>query len=471
MTSHGQVVDTTARASMSERVATWSLRRRFALIAVMVLVASTGIGGVAMYWAEVAENDQVRDARLEQSAVTLLHFAESVRNPGSFNDPTIALHLNMRPAAALSYRYQVWSREGALLLRAPGASASRPLTALSHRGFATVRIDDEDSRVFAVPTDDGALVVQLAESISGRWIDIARRISRDMCYLLISYGLVSVLAWLMLRRAVRAIEATAHQLEHRNPLDLAALRIDNPPKELLPTLTAIDVLFARVGLALSSERHFTAVAAHEMRTPLAGLRAHAQLASTARDGTELQEALQAVRSGVDRVSHLIDQLLDLARLDALPSGSAPRLERVNVADVYQAAMVDMEFRAPGKQTRVNARLDAEEIHGHRAALSMLLRNLLANAILYSPAGAVVEVCCTAHEGGVALTVDDAGPGIRQADRQNAFERFNRLGLSRVDGVGLGLSIVLSVVELHRARIQLLDSPLGGLRVQVDFPNA
>jgi signal transduction histidine kinase len=469
--SDAQVVDALGPAGLPARVATWSMQRRFAQIALLVLVASSGIGGVAMYWAEAADSDEFRDERLELTGATLLNLAESVRASTASSMKTVTLPLNMRPTAARRYRYQIWSRDGALLLRDAESSASRPLTALSQRGFATVLIDNEEYRVLDVHSGDGALNIQIAESTSERWTDIAREMSRGMGYLLISYFVVSILAWLMMRRALRAIESLAHQLGHRSPLDLAALRIDNPPRELLPTLGAIDMLFARVGRALSSERQFTAVAAHEMRTPLAGLRAHAQLASAARDDAELQESLQAVRSGVDRVSHLLDQLLDLARLDALPAGSVPQRVRVHFSDVYQAAMVDVGLQAFDKRTWVSARFDVEEIYGHRGALSMLLRNLLANAILYSPEGGRVEVCCAAHEGGIALTVDDAGPGIRQADRQNAFERFNRLGQSRVNGVGLGLSIVLSVVELHGARIRLLDSPLGGLRVQVDFPTA
>jgi signal transduction histidine kinase len=456
---------------MTDRVATWSLRQRLALVAIFVLVASIAFGGAALYWAASVETDQILDSRLEQFGATVLSFAEQGLDPAAADAGGLLQPLKTRPSAALLYRYQIWSRDGSLLMRSHEAPESVPLAATSQLGFSTVSVDGEEYRVFALPSKNRALIVQVSENISERWLDIGRLTAYYMGYLVLPFGMVFVAAWLLVRRAFRAVEATAQQLDNRNPLDLTPLRIDNPPKDLLPILNSIDMLFARVGQALSTERRFTSVAAHELRTPLAGLRAHAQLASTASDPVEQQDALRSVLAGVDRVSHLIDQLLDLARVEALPAHSAGLLEPVNLAELHRAVMEDIALKASAKQIQVSARFDVEVLQGHRAALSMLLRNLLANAVIYSPANSTVEVQCVALADAIALIVDDAGTGIRAEDRQQAFERFNRLGQSRVDGVGLGLSIVLSVVELHHARIQLLDSPLGGLRVLVLFAQA
>jgi two-component system OmpR family sensor kinase/two-component system sensor histidine kinase QseC len=464
-----QALGPAGRASLPERVATWSMKRRFALIATFVLVTSIAFGGLVMFWIESAENDQLRDERLQQLAATLQLFSEVDLRQAALDGSTPMRALRMRQSDSLGYEYQIWSGDGVLLAHSPDAPASRPLAALSQAGFVSVDLDGKASRTFTLPSSDRRLIVQVAEDTTDRWPDIEAHIAEDMTYLLIPYAGVIGLAWLMLRRTVRAIEATANQLERCNPLDMGPVRIEDPPKELVPSLNAIDMLFARVNGALSSERQFTAVAAHEMRTPLAGLRAHAQLASSARDDAELQESLQAVRSGVDRVSHLLDQMLDLARLDALTPEHSQRLERVKMSDVCRAVLLDLNHLASRRQTQIDVRCDAQEIDGHSGALSMLLRNLLINAIAYGPMGATVTVSVITQGDSVVLTVDDAGPGIREADRQRAFERFNRLGERRVQGVGLGLSIVLSVVDLHGASIQLLDSPLGGLRVQVEFP--
>jgi signal transduction histidine kinase len=453
---------------MTDRIATWSLRQRLALVAVFVVVSSIAFGGAALYWAASVETDQILDSRLEQFGATVLSFAEQGLDPAAADPGGLLQPLKTRPSAALLYRYQIWSRDGSLLMRSHEAPERVPLAATSQLGFSTVSVDGEEYRVFSLPSNDRALIVQVSENISERWLDIGRLTVSYMGYLVLPFGVVFVAAWLLLRRVFRAVEATADQLDHRNPLDLTPLRVDNPPKDLLPILNSIDMLFARVGQALSTERRFTSVAAHELRTPLAGLRAHAQLASVASDPVELRDALQSILTGVDRVSHLIDQLLDLARVEALPAHSASLLVPVNIAGLHRAVMEDIGHKALAKQMQVRARFEVEVVQGHHVALSMLLRNLLANAILYSPLGSTVEVRCAARTDAVALTIDDAGPGIRAEDRQLAFERFNRLGRSRVDGVGLGLSIVLSVVELHHARIQLLDSPLGGLRVLVLF---
>jgi signal transduction histidine kinase len=165
---------------------------------------------------------------------------------------------------------------------------------------------------------------------------------------------------------------------------------------------------------------------------------------------------------------MLDQLLDLARIEALPNDGTRRLEQVNISEVYEDVMNDLEPARAKKQISLGALFLVTELHGHEFGLYVLLRNLLANAILYSPMGGRVEVHCAPQGKRISLTVDDAGPGIPAVDRESAFERFNRLGQMQTEGVGLGLSIVLSVVELHGAKIELLDSPLGGLRVQVLF---
>jgi len=131
-------------------------------------------------------------------------------------------------------------------------------------------------------------------------------------------------------------------------------------------------------------------------------------------------------------------------------------------------MDDIGPRMTGKRITCDVRFMVVALEGHHFAVSVLLRNLLANALLYSPVGGRIAVQSEALADTVVLSVDDSGPGIAPHDRERAFERFNRLGQTKTEGVGLGLAIVLSVVELHRARIELLDSPLGGLRVQVTF---
>lgn len=451
------------------RVSSWSLRRRLTLIAAAAMVASIAFGGVAMYWAASIESDQMLDASLEQLGATVLSFVEQDMSDGSLDAQGKPGPLKTRPSASLLYRYQVWSRRGELLMRSHEAPADAPLVDLARLGFSTVVIGGETYRVLALPSKDKAVVVQVAENIDEQWREVGSVTVYYMGFLLVPFAVVFGVAWAMLQRSLGSVQSMAGQLSDRNPLNLAPIEVDDPPREMLPILKSIDQLFERVGHALSTERRFTSIAAHEMRTPLAGLRAQSQLASSALDEGDRQEALAALRVGVDRASHMLDQLLDLARIEALPADGAVPMERLRLSDVFNDVIEDLGPRALERQVVVHARFDADEVLGHRFALFVLLRNLLANAILYSPGQGSVQVRAAAEGHGIVLTIDDAGAGIAAADRERAFDRFERLGKTGATGVGLGLSIALSVVELHRAKIQLLDSPLGGLRVRVLFP--
>ncbi len=430
------------------------------------MVASLLFGGVAMYWAASIQENQMLDARLEQFGATVLVFTEERLDDIAGGGAVKLPNLKTRASAALLYRYQVWSGHGSLLMRSHEAPADRPIMPIGQFGFATVLIDDEESRAFSLPSKNGQFVIQVAENLGEGWREIGITTSYYVAFLLVPWVLIFATTWLLTGRSLRDIDRMAAQLHQRNPLDLTPIQLEKPPKELLPILASTDALFDRIGTALSAERRFTSLAAHEMRTPLAGLRAQAQLAGSARDESERQQALRALRLGVDRASHMLDQLLDLAHVEALPASVGQDMQPITISDVYQAVMEDLGPKGIEKQLSFSARFLVEEIPGHAFAMFVLLRNLLANAILYAPPGGKVAIGTSRLGEFVAITVDDSGPGIAAADRERAFERFNRLGQTKTEGVGLGLSIVLSVIERHEARIRLLDSPLGGLRVEI-----
>lgn len=234
-------------------------------------------------------------------------------------------------------------------------------------------------------------------------------------------------------------------------------------------LDAINGLVSRLGQALSVERNFTSQAAHELRTPLAAARGHAQLAARADTPQQSVAALKAMMSSIDHVNHLQTQLLDLAQCDALAVQTGKAHAPVRLRNVYHDVMADLGPAAAQRQIAMTDLFEADEVRAAHLGLHLLLHNLLMNAIRYAPSGGRVDIASSAAEGDVLLTVDDSGPGIPAAQREGAFERFERLGRSDGEGVGLGLSIVRSVAAAHDATVRLLDSPLGGLRVQVRFP--
>lgn len=456
---------------MTSRTSNWSLRVRLVWISTLALVAAMVLGGIAMYWAATIEENQMLDSRLEHLGATILSFVEEELEEElhevSAEHHSLPLKMKTRASATLLYRFQVWTRHGTLLMRSNEASADTPLMALQNLGYGSIEIDGETHRTFALPTSNGELVVQVAENNEERLAQTGKVAGYYMGFLLLPFGCVVGATWLMFRHSLHSLESLANQLRHRTSQDLTNVVVDKPPQELLPILKAVDMFFERMRGALSVERRFTSVAAHEMRTPLAGLRAHAQLAATADNPMELGEALDAVMVGVDRATHLLEQLLDLARVEGLEQHEGLDVS-VDVAAVYQSVLASIRPLKSARQLVFQDDFQVPTVVCAEFGLRLLLGNLLGNAALYTPDGGQVNVSTADSSAGVALTVDDSGPGIPASSRQRAFERFDRLGRTNTDGVGLGLSIVRSIVQIHGASIELLDSPLGGLRVLVVF---
>ena len=426
------------------------------------------LGGLAMYWAAQTRDRDTLDARLEHMATAVMLFFEHEIEEGEISSTETVSRLRGHATESTLYRYQVWTRDGFLVLRSNDASETTPLVELARTGYASIQIDDEEYRVLAMASRDGGVIVQVAECIDERETRLGLVTLDYMAFLLPPFGLALGATGLMLRRSFSSLSVLADHLRHRSPLDITRPAVAEPPQELQPVLQSLDALIDRFGHALAVERRFTAVAAHELRTPLAGIRAQAQLAATAPTTSESNEALNLLMSGVDRAARVLEQLLDLARLESMGRYVGGKVEWVDVSSTYQDVMGELGPKALARRIILNARFGVDRIQGLEFPFYILMRNLVANAIQYSPAGGRVLVMTGKSEDGVVLTVDDSGPGISVAARDRAFERFNRLGQSETEGAGLGLSIVAQVVELHHAEIHLLDSPLGGLRVQVLF---
>lgn len=274
--------------------------------------------------------------------------------------------------------------------------------------------------------------------------------------------------WFATWRGLKPLDAVAAEIAQRDPERLDPVQPAAAPKEVRPLLDALNALFARVDAAMEKERAFTADAAHELRTPLAAISTQAQVAARARDAAERDHALAQLSASARRASHLVEQLLTLARLDpaARPAMSAVRLDRL-------AAEVCADHGAAALEKNIALELDAPQpvgIEGNEAMLRILLRNLVDNAVRYTPAGGKVGVGVTAREGAARLTVSDSGPGIPAEKRAEALRRWHRLAGQEIEGSGLGLSIVARIAELHGATLELVDG-IGrpGLAVRVTFP--
>jgi signal transduction histidine kinase len=260
-----------------------------------------------------------------------------------------------------------------------------------------------------------------------------------------------------------ASEVQRRQVNSLTPVDTAHL-----PKEVAPLVHELNRLLSRVDSALANQRAFIADAAHELRSPLTAVRLQLQLLHRATDETAAQEARARLGEAIDRAAHMIEQLLTLARSE--PRDVTTELKPVPLETPAAEAISDMHALAQSRHIELELQAEGDVwVRGDAAALRTLARNLVDNAVRYTPEGGKVEVHVKSSADGATLEVLDSGPGIPPADRERAFDRFYRRRAAPEGGSGLGLAIVKAVAERHGARIALDSAPLGGLRVAVTFP--
>jgi two-component system sensor histidine kinase QseC len=282
--------------------------------------------------------------------------------------------------------------------------------------------------------------------------------------------LLAAVAWWAVHQGVAPLRLLGRLLGARQAQALHPLLLERAPAEMQPMLAALNGLFARIAALLDSERRFTADAAHELRTPIAAIRTQAQVALGAADDASRQHALQATIEGCDRIRRLVEQLLTLSRLEA---GEDLLQEHVDLAPLVRQVVAEWAPQAIGKQQTIEFDGVAPcPVAGDPTLLAVLARNLVDNAVRYSPPAAQVRVRVHGAGGYVRLQVEDSGPGLDDADRQRLGERFFRVLGSGQAGSGLGWSIVRRIAAVHGAAIAIARSAeLGGLAVGVTWPAA
>ena len=434
--------------------------RRQLLVLLLGAVAVVWIGvGVASYVDARHEIDELLDAHLAQASSLLIAQA-------GHDLDEIEEHVPETKRYARRVAFQFW--EGGTRLRLHSSNA--PLARLSAKdeGFSDVRIDGQRWRVFSSWDRRRRYVVQVGERLGAR-DEIVASIARNLLLpLVVALPLLALVVWLAIERVLRPLRVLNREVAHRAPDHLAPVEVGRAPVEVAPLVLNLNDLFGRVQASMDNERRFTADAAHELRTPLAALRAQAQVARGASDDRERIRALDNVIAGCDRAAHLVDQLLTLARLE--PAHAQVAHADVALAPLVQAAIAEATPAALDKDIDIELTEGAPaHVQGDARLLGILLRNLLDNAIRYSPRGSTVTVDVGRDDGRARLTIRDHGPGVPPEARARLGQRFERFGVSDVTGTGLGLSIVARIAELHDARVTFGDAPSGGLAVDVTFP--
>ncbi|MEO8278651.1 MAG: ATP-binding protein [Ideonella sp.] len=429
-----------------------SIRLRLLLMLLAMLAIAALLMGLVAYRTVLAETETLFDYQLRQMALSL-------RDQGEIA-PDQARALNNED---LDFVIQIWTADGRNIY------ASRKHSFLPARallGFADLNVQSETWRTYSVVSNDR--VIQVAQPRR-----IRRQLATDAALnsvapLVVVAPLLAIVIWWLAAMILKPLSVVAAGVRARDAGSMVALPTQDLPDEIAPLVRALNDLLQRLQSALDSQRAFTADAAHELRSPLTALKLQIKVLEQADDPQTRRQAQVALSAGIDRAARLVEQLLALARHE--PGAPPVAASRLDLAELARGVMADLIPLAIAKKQSLQRHGDVPIfVDGDAAALSLLIRNIVDNAIRHSPAGGRTELTVEATGGRPTLHVDDAGPGIPVDDRARVFDRFYRRHSTESEGTGLGLAIVRSVAEQHHATVRLGDSPLGGLRVSVEFP--
>jgi two-component system sensor histidine kinase TctE len=324
------------------------------------------------------------------------------------------------------------------------------------------------SAVYVPPA--GGFSVEIAETVNKRDTLALEIIASMLLPLLAVIALAAAGIWIGVARGLRPLTALAAEIGGRSGQDLRPVNEAATPIEVRPLMHSLNGLLARLDAALATQRRFVADAAHQLRTPLTGLKTQAELALRSTDPAAVRESVQRILESTDRTSRLVNQLLSLARAE--PEGqTTSRRERIDLARLMRAVTADWIPRALENGIDLGFAGDAPAwVEGDATLLRELAGNLIENALRYCPRGSEITVAASRQPQSVELTVTDDGPGVPAAERERVFERFHRVLGSRAAGSGLGLAIVKQIAEGHGAAVELAAGPRGvGTRVCIAFP--
>ncbi|MGM0832551.1 MAG: ATP-binding protein [Pseudomonadota bacterium] len=453
-----------------------SIRQRTLGLALLVFGASMLVIGFISYRYAAHEIEELHDASLAQSARLLEGLLQA---PLPDSDRTLLLE--SVESALLSaeqsnhrfadHRYeskqafQLWDGDR-LLLR----SASAPEIQLTQQpsGYSTLTVNQHDWRVFVLEITGTNKRVAVGEREDVRGELISAVALRTLLPDLIGLPLLTLLLWWSIGWGLAPLSRMAEQIRARDPHHLKPLTLHPLPQELETISSALNRLLEQLRQLRIREKRFIADAAHELRTPLAVLDLHAQNALTADNADDRKEALHHLRSGVKRSTRLVSQLLTLARLDH-EEEPLSEYHRCNVLHEARETLAKLAPLAAERQQPLLLEADDSakwEIEAEPGAIEALVQNLVGNAIQHSPAQSAITITLKALAKSVIVIVDDQGPGIPAAQRNQLMERFQRTGPGA--GAGLGLSIVERLVKRHQGVLLLDEAPSGGLRVRATF---
>lgn len=417
-----------------------------AVLLVTLMLAATSYRGA------LREADAMFDHYLQQTANSLRGAAPLGIAPEAFD-----------AGDGFELYIQIWGPDGVQLYRS-ARSALPPRAVL---GFSDVRVEGSRYRVYSV--QNRFQTVQIAQDMDAREARARAMAWRATWPLaLMAPLLMLAVAW-VIRRSLAPVQRMRRQVASRAADDLSPLETQGLPDEVRPLVQELNLLFDRVQRAFEAQKSFVADAAHELRSPLTALKLQAHALGRAGDEVARDAAVQRLNQGIDRAIALVEQMLVLARQEA-QAGQGQAAQPVDLQALVRDGITAVLPQAQARGIDLGVlEGDPVVVPGHPDSLAVLLRNLLDNAIKYSPAQGQVDVGLHQRGSVASLVVEDSGPGIPEAERARVLDRFYRVPDAPARGSGLGLAIVKTIADQHGATLLLgVSERLGGLRVELQF---
>lgn len=412
-------------------------------------------------------SDDIHSRNLHQVQSRLLERNTTNKNVKKHDSSKLSPRQKQEKTKKETLQFQIWDADGKLVLH----SADTPNIPFSNgkNGLSTLWLNGISWRVNTLYDRSTKLTFMAAERSSYRQ-QLENQLTQDSIFImLITYPFLGFLIWIIVGRGLDTLKKVAREVRQRAPSYLEEVNLEYVPSEITPLVGELNSLFGRLKEAFEREKRFNADAAHELRTPLAALNTHTQVALRAKTPEERKEALLKVLAGVNRSTHVIQQLLTLSRMVPEATINEPVCLDLTKEAADIAAQLAPDAIAKDIDLELVAPDEPAYILGNSTAIGILVRNLVDNAIRYSPEESIVSIRVEKEKNQVLLRVIDNGPGIPKELRDQVFQRFFRILGNKAPGSGLGLGIVQQITKLHDAKINLATPENGkGLDFQIIF---
>ena len=446
---------------MPNLIRSYSLTRRLSLI-LLAITASVWVGSLGcIYWGMQRAANNIFDKSLAETAHALLSTTSSTLE-GRVPDHTV-----IEKAQGEHYNqiiFQIWHKNGNLIYRSVGVD-THPF--VQQAKFGWIKIHNQTYRSYSIWDNTHTIQVQIAQV----WT-IRQDIQSDMLLFLIvvSGFFLPLLSWLIIR-TIRSHLATVFSIsQNLEKQSIEHLKPINPivPKEIEPLVNSLNTLLSEIAESMQREKRFASNAAHELRTPLAAIRMHAQVLLSARSTEEARESAQDIMIGIDKASRMITQLLTLARIEHLDERSEVS---VDLCIIIQKTLTLMDFKIVKENIDIQLDLKPAPILAKAEHLEIILRNIIENAIIYRSQNgiSIIKITCGCIENRTFFQVEDNGIGVEEEKMPYILQRFYRANQnSSVIGSGLGLSIVKQMVDLYHGKIEVSQASIGGFLIRIEF---